>query len=72
MDDNMAEMTREEEAEKLVDENTRDELDEMAKELGIKDAQGLPRKMAVAKEIVRKRRAKEYAKKPTGLYIEKD
>ncbi len=61
----------EEKAQELVDNNTRKELDEMAIEEGIKDPGELPRKMAVAKEILKARKAKEYVNKPTGLYIEK-
>ncbi len=66
--DKMAE-TDEDKIEKLVDENTRKELNEMAREEGIKSPKRLPRKRAVAKEIVKAKKAKEYAKEPTGLYF---
>ncbi|MEF8874437.1 MAG: hypothetical protein V5A88_07190 [Candidatus Thermoplasmatota archaeon] len=61
----------EEEAEELVKENTREELNEMAREEGIKEPEDLPRKKAVAMEIVRARKAKEYVRRPTGLYFER-
>lgn len=61
----------EEKAQGLVDENTRKELNEIARDEGIKKPDELPRKMAVAKEILKARKAKEYVDKPTGLYIEK-
>jgi len=61
----------EDKAQELVDENTRKELNVLAREEGIKDPEELPRKMAVAKEILRARKANEYVNKPTGLYIEK-
>lgn len=59
----------EERAEELVEEHTRKELNKIALEEGIKEPEDFPRKMAVAKEIVRARKAKEHVKKPTGLYI---
>ncbi|MFP4001375.1 MAG: hypothetical protein ACLFU5_05690 [Thermoplasmata archaeon] len=61
----------EEKAQELVDDNTRKELNEIAREEGIKNPDEFPRKMAVAKEILRARKAKEYVNEPTGLYIEK-
>ncbi len=57
------------EPEELVEKHTRDELDEIAKEEGIEKPEQLPRKLAVAKEIVNARKRKDYVKKPTGLYI---
>ena len=60
----------EDKAQELVDDNTRKELNRMAREEDIKNPEELPRKMAVAKEILRARKAKEYVDKPTGLYIE--
>ncbi|MFP3872580.1 MAG: hypothetical protein ACLFVL_06850 [Candidatus Aenigmatarchaeota archaeon] len=60
----------EEQAEKLVAENTRKELNKMALEEGIKEPEEYPRKKAVAKEIVRARKAKEYVKRPMGLYFD--
>ncbi len=60
----------EEEVEKLVEENTRKELNDIALEEGIQDPQSFPRKKAIAREIVKARRAKEHVKKPSGLYID--
>ncbi len=60
----------EDEAQKLVYENTREELNEIAREEGVEEPEELPRKMAVAKEILRARKVEEYVKKPTGLYID--
>lgn len=58
------------EPEELVEKHTRKELDRIAREEGIDNPEGLPRKLAVAKKIVEKRRTDDYVKKPTGLYIE--
>lgn len=63
---------REEEVERLVEENTRKELNEMASKEGIKDPDSFPRKKAVAKEIVKAKKAKEHVKKPTGLSFTRD
>ncbi|MEF8833126.1 MAG: hypothetical protein V5A66_06395 [Candidatus Thermoplasmatota archaeon] len=60
----------EDKAQEMVYENTRKELNEIAREEGIDDPEELPRKMAVAKEILRARKVDEYVKKPTGLYID--
>jgi len=60
----------EEKAKELVYENTREELNEMAREEGVEEPEELPRKMAVAKEILKARKVKKYVKKPTGLYID--
>ncbi len=61
----------EEEAEELINQNTRKELNKLAQKEGIKDPEDLPRKKAVAMEIVRARKAKEYVRRPTGLYFER-
>lgn len=61
-----------ESAEELVENNTRKELNKISKEEGIEEPENrskFPKKMALAKEIVRSRKADKYAKKPTGLYI---
>ncbi len=58
------------EPEELVDENTRDELNKIAKEAGIKNPSSYKNKLSLAEEIVRSKKAKKYAKKPIGLYIE--
>ncbi|MBS3790781.1 MAG: hypothetical protein KGY66_07695 [Candidatus Thermoplasmatota archaeon] len=60
----------EEKAQKMVYDNTRKELNEMAREEGVKEPEELPRKMSVAKEILRARKVKKFVKKPTGLYID--
>ncbi len=60
----------EEKAQKMVYENTREELNKMAREEGVEEPEELPRKMAVAKEILKARKIKKYVKKPTGLYID--
>jgi len=60
----------EEKAKELVYENTREELNEMAREEGVEEPEELPRKMAVAKEILKARKVNKYVKKPTGLYID--
>ncbi|MFW5946262.1 MAG: hypothetical protein ACOCSJ_04205 [Candidatus Natronoplasma sp.] len=60
----------EEKAQKMVYENTREELNRMAREEGVEEPEELPRKMAVAKEILKERKIKKYVKKPTGLYID--
>lgn len=60
----------EDKAQEMVYENTRKELNEIAREEGIEDPEELPRKMAVAKEILKARKVDEYVKKPTGLYID--
>jgi len=54
----------------MVYENTREELNELAREEGVEEPEELPRKMAVAKEILKARKVKKYVKKPTGLYID--
>lgn len=59
----------EKEVQKLVDENTRKELNDMAREEGIKNPERFPRKKAVAKEIIRAKKTKEHVKQPTGLYF---
>ncbi len=61
----------EEEAEELVYQHTRKELDKIAREENIKNPKEYPNKMAVAKEIVKAKKAKEYVKEPTGLYFER-
>ncbi|GEM_PF-2852409 len=61
----------EEEAKVLVENNTRKELNDLAREKGIEEPEEYPRKMALAKEIVRVLKAKEYMKRPTGLYFER-
>jgi len=66
--DNMDDI--DEEVEKLVERNTRKELNDMASKDGIKDPESFPRKEVVAREIVKAKRAKKHAKKPTGLYID--
>jgi len=58
------------EPEELVDENTRDELNKIAKEAGIEKPTSYKNKLSLAEEIVRAKKAKKYAKKPIGLYIE--
>ena len=59
-----------EDPEELVDKFTRKELNKIAKEEGVENPEALPRKLAVAKEIVKARKTKEHIKKPVGLYIE--
>lgn len=56
--------------EELVEKNTRKELNKIADKEGIKDPQSFPNKLSLAEEIVRAMKAKKYAKKPIGLYIE--
>ncbi|MGM0405830.1 MAG: hypothetical protein ACQEQM_06795 [Thermoplasmatota archaeon] len=56
--------------EELVDEYTRDELDKIAKKAGIDNPTTFKNKLSLAEEIVRVEKAKKYAKKPIGLYIE--
>ncbi len=62
----------EQKVEELVDENTRKELNKIASKEGIKDPESLPRKKAVAREIVKAKRAKEHVKKPIGLSFESE
>lgn len=56
-----------EEPEELVEKHTRKELDQIAEDMGIKDPSSLPRKLAVAKAIIDKKKAEEYGNKPVGL-----
>ncbi len=58
------------EAKKLVEENTRKKLNDIARKEGIENPERFPKKMAVAKEIIEARKVKKYVKKPTGLYID--
>lgn len=60
----------EKKAKELVENNTRKELNLIAKEEGIERPKRFPKKMAVAKEILKNRKIKKHSKKPTGLYIE--
>ncbi|MFP4050890.1 MAG: hypothetical protein ACLFVB_04025 [Thermoplasmata archaeon] len=58
--------------EQLVEEYKRVELNKMAKKVGIDKPGKFPRKTDVAKEIVRAKKARKYAKKPTGLYFKRE
>lgn len=58
--------------EELVEEYKRVELNKMAKNVGIDKPEKFPRKMDVAKEIARAKKARKYAKKPTGLYFKRE
>ena len=60
------------EPEELCDEYKRVELNKMAKKVGIDKPEKFPRKMDVAKEIVRAKKARKYAKRPTGLYFKRE
>lgn len=59
-----------EDSEELVERYTRKELNEIAEEMGIKNPESLPKKLSVAKEIVKAEKTKKYIKKPIGLYLE--
>ncbi len=61
--------SEEKRVEELVEEKTREELNEIARKEGIKSPERFPRKKAVAKEIIRAKKAKDYVKEPTGLYF---
>ncbi|MFW5904482.1 MAG: hypothetical protein ACOCTK_03340 [Candidatus Saliniplasma sp.] len=58
------------EPEELVEEYTRKELNHIARKVGIDSPSSFKNKLSLAKEIVRVKKAKKYAKKPIGLYIE--
>ena len=58
--------------EELVEEYKRVELNKMAKKVGIENPEKYPRKMDVAREISRAKKARKYAKRPTGLYFERE
>lgn len=61
-----------EEVEELVNEFTRKELNRIALNEGVMEAESLPNKKAVASEIIKARKTKKYVKKPIGLYLEEE
>lgn len=61
-----------EEVDELVDNHTREELDRIALNEGITNAESLPNKTAVAASIVKARKTKKYTREPVGLYFRGD
>lgn len=62
-------MVNMEEVDELVKKYTRKELNRIALNEGVTEAESLPNKEAVASEIVKARKTKKYIKKPIGLYL---
>ena len=56
----------------LVERYKRVELNKMAKKIGIDNPEKYPKKLDVAEQIVRVKKAKKYAKRPTGLYFKRE
>lgn|GEM_PF-3042380 len=59
---------KEKEAEELTEKYTREELDRLALNMGIENADRLPNKKTVALEIVKARKTKDLTRKAVGLY----